>query len=302
MLAWYCDQFVLPLPDHHRFPMEKYRLLRERVASDDRIDLRVPEAATNDDLTRVHTGEYVDRVASGGLSRDEIRRIGFPWSTELVERSRRSSGGTILAAESALRDGCSVNLAGGTHHALADAGEGFCVFNDVAVAARALQARGLATRCSVLDLDVHQGNGTAAIFHGDDSVFTLSVHGASNYPFRKERSDLDIGLADGADDDAFLEAVRQGVGRALAPGADVAFYVAGADPFEGDRLGRLCVSKPGLRERDRIVFDACERAGIPVAVVMSGGYAEDVQDTVDIHAATVLEAASRVSRPTPIRP
>ena len=295
MLAWYCDQFVLPLPDHHRFPMEKYRLLRERVASDDRIQLEIPEAATNHDLTRVHTAEYVGRVISGGLARDEIRRIGFPWSLELVERSRRSTGGTIHAAERAHRDGISVNLAGGTHHAFADGGEGFCVFNDVAVAARSLQSRGLVRRCAVLDLDVHQGNGTAAIFQGDDSVFTLSVHGASNYPFRKEASDLDIGLEDGVGDDPFLSAVHEGVGRALGAGADLAFYIAGADPFEGDRLGRLAVSMNGLEERDRIVFDACEQAGTPVAVVMSGGYAEDVHDTVEIHATTVLEAARRAS-------
>jgi len=234
-------------------------------------------------------------VTSGGLSRDEIRRIGFPWSPELVERSRRSTGGTIHAAECARRDGISVNLAGGTHHAFTDAGEGFCVFNDVAVATRSLQARGAANQCAVLDLDVHQGNGTAAIFSGDPTVFTLSVHGASNYPFRKEASDLDIGLEDGATDDAFLTAVRDGVTRALASGPDFAFYIAGADPYEHDRLGRLSVTKAGLRERDRVVFDACEEAGVPVAVVMSGGYAEDVYDTVEIHAATVLEAAHRVS-------
>ena len=295
MFAWYCDQFVLPLPDHHRFPMEKYRLLREHVAADERVQLEIPEAATNDDLTRVHCENYVSRVTSGGLSRDEIRRIGFPWSPELVERSRRSTGGTIHAAECARRDGISVNLAGGTHHAFTDAGEGFCVFNDVAVATRSLQARGAANQCAVLDLDVHQGNGTAAIFSGDPTVFTLSVHGASNYPFRKEASDLDIGLEDGATDDVFLTAVRDGVTRALASGPDFAFYIAGADPYEHDRLGRLSVTKAGLRERDRVVFDACEEAGVPVAVVMSGGYAEDVYDTVEIHAATVLEAAHRVS-------
>ena len=295
VLAWYCDQFVLPLPDHHRFPMEKYRLLREHVAGDDRIHLEIPEPATNVDLIRVHCEDYVARVASGGLSRDEVRRIGFPWSPELVERSRRSTGGTIHAAERARRDGISVNLAGGTHHAFTDAGEGFCVFNDVAVATRSLQARGMVARCAVLDLDVHQGNGTASIFQGDPTVFTLSVHGASNYPFRKEASDLDIGLEDGATDDIFLTAVRDGVRRALASGADFAFYIAGADPYEHDRLGRLSVTKAGLRERDHLVFDACEEAGVPVAVVMSGGYAEDVHDTVEIHAATVLEAARRVS-------
>lgn len=295
VFAWYSDQFVLPLPDHHRFPMEKYRLLRERVAVDERIELSIPEPATNEDLTRVHTAEYIFRVTSGELSKDEVRRIGFPWSPELVERSRRSTGGTIHAAEQARKDGVSVNLAGGTHHAFADAGEGFCVFNDVAVATRSLQARGLVDQCAVLDLDVHQGNGTAAIFSGDNSVFTLSVHGESNYPFRKEASDLDLGLEDGTSDDGFLSAVYLGVERALSNGADLAFFIAGADPFEGDRLGRLAVTKQALRERDRIVFDACERAGTPLAVVMAGGYAQDIHDTVEIHASTVLEAAIRTS-------
>ncbi len=279
--------------------MEKYRLLRERVAPDERIQLEIPEPATNEDLTRVHTDDYVARATSGRLTRDEIRRIGFPWSPELVERSRRSTGGTIHAAERAHEDGISVNLAGGTHHAFANAGEGFCVFNDVAVAIRSLQARGMVGRCAVLDLDVHQGNGTAAIFARDPSVFTLSVHGASNYPFRKEASDFDVGLADGVSDDLFLSAVHDGVDRAFAEGADLAFYIAGADPYEGDRLGRLAVTKNGLRERDRIVFDACEHAGTPVAVVMSGGYAEHVDDTVEIHAATVLEAARRVAASAP---
>ncbi len=298
MLAWYCDQFVLPLPEHHRFPMEKYRLLREHVEDEERIHLAIPEAATDDDLRRVHQQDYVSRVVSGSLSRDEIRRIGFPWSPELVERSRRSVGGTIHAAECACRDGVSVNLAGGTHHAFSDAGEGFCVFNDVAVAARSLQARGMITRCAVLDLDVHQGNGTASIFANDPSVFTLSVHGASNYPFRKEASDLDIGLEDGTEDSVFLDAVRAGVSVALASDPDLAFYIAGADPYEHDRLGRLSVSKDGLRERDRIVFDACGAASVPIAVVMAGGYAENVHDTVEIHTATVREAARHQSAST----
>ena len=199
----------------------------------------------------------------------------------------------MAAALTALEEGTSVNLAGGTHHAFSDRGEGFCVFNDVAVAARDLQVSGRVKRCAVLDLDVHQGDGTAAIFHGDDSVFTLSVHGVDNYPFHKERSDLDLGLPDGTGDDAFLDAVRTGVARALEHGADLAFYVAGADAFEGDRLGRLGVTKEGMRERDEFVYEACARAGIPVAAVMSGGYAHDVHDTVDIHEATVRAAWTR---------
>ena len=271
--------------------MEKYRLLRERIAEYADITLAVPEAATSQALERVHTTDYVARVTQGELTREEVHRIGFPWSRALVERSRRSVGGTLAAGGAALEDGVSVNLAGGTHHAFVDHGEGFCVFNDVAVAIRTLQATVELNRCAVLDLDVHQGNGTATIFAEDDTVFTLSVHGANNFPFRKEQSDLDIELTDRASDADFLESVSIGVEQALSHGADLAFFIAGADPFEGDRLGRLSVSKDGMAERDSIVFEACERAGIPVAVVMSGGYAHDVTDTVDIHESTIRIAA-----------
>jgi acetoin utilization deacetylase AcuC-like enzyme len=285
--AFYCDHFVLPLPEGHRFPMEKYALLRERIALNPAIRLAVPNAATSEQLLRVHDAGYLERVERGALSRDEVRRIGFPWSPELVERSKRSVGGTLAAATAALEDGVAANLAGGTHHAFADRGEGFCVFNDVAVAVRDVQATGRVHRCVVLDLDVHQGNGTAAIFADDPSVFTLSIHGDKNYPFRKERSDLDLALPDGTSDPQFLDAVRLGLARVLQHGADLAFYVAGADAYEGDRLGRLAVSREGMRQRDDLVFEACARGGIPVAVVMSGGYAEDVSHTVAIHAATI---------------
>lgn len=296
MRAYYCDHFVLPLPPSHRFPMEKYRLLRARIAGDLDIELAVPDPATDEMLRRVHTGDYVSGVWSGRLSRERIRRIGFPWSPELVERSRRSVGGTVLAARSALAGGVSANLAGGTHHAFADHGDGYCVFNDVAVAIRDLQAHGEADRCAVVDLDVHQGDGTAALFRDDPGVLTVSVHGAGNYPFRKESSDLDIALPDGAGDDAFLRAVEIAVRRALDHDPDLVFFVAGADPFSGDRLGRLAVTKRGLLERDALVFELCERDGVPVAVVMAGGYAHDIEDTVDIHAATVRAAARSARR------
>lgn len=292
--AFYCDHFVLPLPEGHRFPMEKYALLRERVAGNPTLTLSVPNAATEESLLRVHDAAYLGRVEQGLLSRDEVRRIGFPWSEQLVERSKRSVGGTVAAAHAALEDGISSNLAGGTHHAFSDRGEGFCVFNDVAVAARDVQAAGQAHRCAVIDLDVHQGNGTAAIFAGDDSVFTVSVHGEANYPFRKEESDLDLPLPDGADDDPFLDAVRTGVRGAISSHPELVFYVAGADAYAGDKLGRLAVSKQGMRERDSLVFDACEAAGVPLAIVMSGGYAELVSDIVDIHASTILSGAARV--------
>jgi acetoin utilization deacetylase AcuC-like enzyme len=275
--------------------MEKYALLRERVQSDERTphtDLRVPDGATDEELCRIHTRDWVERVAAGDLTRDEIRRIGFPWSPQLVERSRRSVGGTLAAARSALDgDGVAVNLAGGTHHAFADRGEGFCVFNDVAVAARAMQAEGRAGRVAVVDLDVHQGNGTAAIFAGDPSVFTLSVHGAGNYPFRKEAGDLDVELPDGTGDDQYLDAVRRAVRVALDRSRpDLVLYVSGADPHERDRLGRLSVTIEGLAERDRIVLESGVEVGTAVAVVMSGGYGTSVEDTVSIHHNTVRAA------------
>ena len=305
MKIFYADHFVLPLPAGHRFPMSKYARLRERVHAElEGVELCVPEPATDAELLRVHAPDYVERVVHGTLDAAQVRRIGFPWSPEMVERSRRSVGATLAAARAAFTDAVSVNLAGGTHHAFADRGEGFCVFNDVAVAVRAMQAGGRACRFAVVDCDVHQGNGTAAIFDGDDDVFTFSVHGASNFPFRKERSTLDIALPDGAGDDAFLDAVRRGVDAAFGHAPELVFYVAGADAFAGDRLGRLDVSAAALAERDAIVFDACAAAGTPVAVSMAGGYAADVEDTVAIHHATVRAArdhARRVSATTTSR-
>jgi acetoin utilization deacetylase AcuC-like enzyme len=294
MRLYYCDHFVLPLPAGHRFPMEKYALLRDRVVAaglGTNGELCVPPAATDEELESVHDPGYVRRVRDGGLSPQEIRRMGFPWSPELVERSRRSVGGTLQASQAAMEDGIAVNLSGGTHHAFRERGEGFCVFNDVAVAARMMHREGRARRVAILDLDVHQGNGTAAIFAGDPAVYTLSVHGANNFPFRKEKSDLDLDLPDFAGDDLFLDAVQKGVETALTTSdPELAIFLAGADPFEGDGLGRLGVSKAGLGERDRIVFERCRDAGVPVAVVMGGGYAVRIEDTVDIHFATVKTA------------
>jgi acetoin utilization deacetylase AcuC-like enzyme len=299
MRIHYCDTFVLPLPEGHRFPMAKYRLLREAVEAEGiggEGALRVPEAAPDADLLRVHAPDWVQRVAAGTLAPAEIRRIGFPWSPGLVERSRRSVGGTLAAARAALEDGASANLAGGTHHAFPDRGEGFCVFNDVAVAIRALQAEGRVQRAAVVDLDVHQGNGTAAIFRDDPDVFTASVHGAGNFPFHKEPGDLDLPLPDGTGDAPFLAAVETALAAALDRGRpELLFYLAGADPFEGDRLGRLAVTREGLAERDRIVTETARRAGIPLAVVMGGGYAHDVADTVAIHLSSVRTAADLAS-------
>lgn len=295
MRAFYSDHFVLPLPEGHRFPMAKYARLRQRVVDEGVVgsaDLHEAPAAPWDALTLVHTPAYVAAVAAGTLPADMQRRIGFPWSSAMVERSRRSAGATIAAALAALDDGAAANLAGGTHHAFADRGEGYCVFNDVAVAARVLQRDGRSARLAVVDCDVHQGNGTAAIFRGDPTVFTFSMHGARNYPFRKETSDLDVELADGTGDDAYLAALAAHLPAVFATGPDLVFYLAGADPFEGDRLGRLRLTKAGLAARDRLVFTACHAHGVPVAVAMSGGYAPEVDDIVDIHLATVRAAAA----------
>jgi acetoin utilization deacetylase AcuC-like enzyme len=295
MKAFYTDHFVLPLPPEHRFPMLKYRLLRERVVSEGIVaaeNLLVPEAATDTQILRAHDADYLERVKTGTLAPKEIRRIGFPWTPEMVERSRRSSGATIAACRAAFEDGVAVNLAGGTHHAFRDHGAGYCVFNDSAIAARAMQAEGRARRIVILDCDVHQGDGTASILAGDTSIFTFSIHGARNFPFHKERSDLDIELDDGTGDGLYLEMLEEGVSRALAlAGADLAIYLAGADPYHGDRLGRLGLSMDGLARRDRLVLEMCRAQRLPVSVSMAGGYAREVADIVTIHAQTVRIAA-----------
>jgi acetoin utilization deacetylase AcuC-like enzyme len=300
--AFYSDRFVLPLPEGHRFPMVKYRRVRERCLDEGILspaDLSEPPAATWDELALAHDDDYLVAVRDGALPPLAQRRIGFPWSPEMVERSRRSSGATIVAARVALEEaaergwGVAANLAGGTHHAGPAHGEGFCVFNDAAVAARVLQRDGLVRRVAVLDCDVHQGNGTAAIFARDPSVFTFSIHGARNFPFRKERSALDVELPDGADDEAFLAALDLHVPQVLADfRPDLAVYLAGADPWRDDRFGRLGMSKEGLAERDRLVLGLCREMGVPVAFAMAGGYARDTEDTVDIHVATLRIASA----------
>ncbi len=291
MQIFYTDHFVLPLPDGHRFPMEKYARLRALVDAAGlagRDALSVPHAATDVELLRAHDRGYLQRVVDGTLAPAEMKRIGFPWTPQMDERSRRSAGATIEACRAALERGVGVNLAGGTHHAFRDRGEGYCVFNDSAVAALAMQAEGRAKRVAILDCDVHQGNGTAAILAEDVSVFTFSIHGANNFPFRKESSDLDIELPDGTTDDEYLVALEDGVCHALSAGRpDLAIYLAGADPFADDRLGRLALTKDGLAARDAMVFSLCRDAGVPVAIAMAGGYARNIGDTVDIHLRTV---------------
>ena len=295
MKVFYSDHFVLPLPEGHRFPMVKYSMLRERVAASGICapgELLVAEPVSDEEILRAHHPDYLKRVVSGTLTDKEVRRIGFPWSPRMVERSRRASGGTLGACLTALEDGLAANLAGGTHHAFADSGEGYCVLNDSAIATRAVQDAGLVERVLIIDTDVHQGNGTAAILRGDPTVFTFSIHGAKNFPFHKEQSDLDIALPDGAADAEFLSALEAGLKAALdASGAQLAIYLAGADPFEDDRLGRLAVTKRGLAERDRLVLEACRDRGIPVALTMAGGYARRVEDTVDVHFQSIRRAA-----------
>ena len=302
MQAFYSDQFVLPLPPGHRFPMPKYRLLRERIDGEPGFRLRPAEPASEGELALAHDPSYIGAVLQGTLSAAMQREIGFPWTERMVERSRRSVGATIGAARAALAEGVAANLAGGTHHASADKGGGYCVFNDAAVAARLMQAewhrqrRSVAggLRVAVIDLDVHQGNGTAAIFRDDPTVFTLSLHGAKNFPFRKEASDLDVELPDGCTDAPYLAALDAALEQLWArhgstpPG--LVFYLAGADPHEGDRLGRLKLSAAGLAERDRRVFTACRERRIPVAVSMAGGYGRDIADTVAIQHRTLHEA------------
>jgi len=290
------DRYRLPLPDGHRFPVEKYRALRKRLeaeaAAGAALEFIEPHAATDEEILRVHDRAYVGRVMAGTLTPAEVRRIGFPWSEQLVARSLRSTGAAVDAAAAALEDGIAASLAGGTHHAGSDWGEGYCVFNDTAVAAREMQARGMVERVVILDLDVHQGNGTAEIFAADPSVFTVSVHGARNFPLRKHPGDLDIGLEDGADDSTYLAAVDAALDGALGEGrADLLLYIAGADPYGGDRLGRLSVSRAGLLERDRRVLAAARSAGLPVGIVCGGGYCADIGAIVEIHAGTMLLAA-----------
>jgi acetoin utilization deacetylase AcuC-like enzyme len=293
---FYTDHFELPLPEGHRFPMSKYRRLRDRIVQSSlhaEDILLVPPAATREQLILAHDPAYVDRVFSGQLSEMEIRRIGFPWSKKMVERSCRSSGATLAAARASLDDKVAVNMAGGTHHAMKDAGEGFCVFNDSAVTIRTLIREGVIQSAVVVDCDVHQGNGTAHILGCDPNVFTFSLHGEKNFPARKCPGSLDIDLPDGTNDDGYLIALSKGLAHCLQHGPfDLMIYLAGADPYEGDRLGRLKLTKDGLAKRDQLVLDTARDNQIPVAIAMAGGYAPNVEDIVDIHARTIAIASA----------
>jgi acetoin utilization deacetylase AcuC-like enzyme len=294
MRFWTHDRTAFPLPAGHRFPLPKYRLLRAAVQREGLGEVLESPPATWRLLAAVHDEAYLERVRDGGLSRREERALGLPWSPELVERGRRSTQGTVEAARDALATGFGMNLGGGTHHAGADVGRGYCLFNDVAVAVEALRAEGRLGRVLVVDCDVHQGDGTAELFADDDDTFTVSLHGGANYPFKRATSDLDVDLPNGTGDADYLAALRDALDRAWpASRPELVFYLAGADPWTGDALGRLALTKAGLRERDRDVLDRAEAAGVPVCVALAGGYAPDVRDTVAINLATARLVAAR---------
>ena len=294
--CWTSARYTIALPAGHRFPIEKYALLRDGVVSSGLVSaetLHEPARASVEAVRLVHTERYVTALVTGTLSDAEQRRIGLPWSESLVERSFRAVGGTCEAAAAALDHGVTMNLAGGTHHAFPDHGEGFCVFNDVAVAIRLLQSEGRIGRAAVIDLDVHQGNGTHAAFARDDSVFTFSMHGGRNFPFHKVPGTLDIELEDGTGDDTYLEALAAALPMVIARAApDIVFYLAGSDPHEGDRLGRLRLTFDGLARRDAMVLDACREVGLPVVITIAGGYGRDIGDSVRAHLNTVRIAAA----------
>lgn len=292
MKAFYTDHFVLPLPSGHRFPMEKYSKLRNLVGALEGIELVEAPAASDTQILYAHDPQYLIKIIQGHLDPKEQREIGFPWSEKMVERSRRSAGATVAACKAAMSEGVAVNLAGGTHHAYRDMGSGFCVFNDSAIAARALQKEvSSKLKVAIIDLDVHQGNGTASILQQDSSIFTLSIHGENNFPFKKEVSDLDFGLADGCEDQAYLQALENCLDELdsrFRP--DSLIFLAGADPHEGDRLGRLKISSEGMRLRDGAVLQYALDRNLPIALSMAGGYGKEIESTVQIHFQTIKTA------------
>ena len=290
MQVFYTPRYYAEIGEGHVFPIRKFELVRDRLLAEGTLDpseIVEPSPAPLEDVLLVHTEDYVTRLCNRQLTTKEIRRLGLPWSESLVRRSFYAVGGTLAAAQSALANGCSSNLAGGTHHAFADRGEGFCVLNDVAIAIRALRARNSIRRAAIVDCDVHQGNGTATIFAGDNDTFTFSMHGANNYPLFKAQSTLDVELADGTRDGDYLESLARHLPNVFAHEPDIVFYLAGADPYAGDKLGRLALSIDGLRERDAYVLSECYERELPVVTVMSGGYGKDINDTIEIHCNTI---------------
>ncbi|HYY41621.1 MAG TPA: histone deacetylase [Pyrinomonadaceae bacterium] len=300
MRVFYTPRYYADIGAGHVFPIRKFELVRDRLLHEGTLraaDLSEPEPAPLTDVLLVHTEDYVTRLRAGTLTPRELRRLGLPWSKALVRRSFLAAGGTTAAARWALAAGVGSNLAGGTHHAFSDHGEGFCVLNDVAIAIRVLGRDGLSVRAAVIDCDVHQGNGTATLFADDPAVFTFSMHGAKNYPLFKVRSTLDVELADETSDETYLQTLAAHLPRVFAHKPDIVFYLAGADPYKGDKLGRLALTIAGLRARDELVLGACRARGVPVVTVMSGGYAADINDTVEIHCNTIRAVRAVYSEP-----
>jgi acetoin utilization deacetylase AcuC-like enzyme len=296
MKCVYHPSYPVALPPGHPFPGSKYSLLKDLLLAQGIVaagDILQPDPLDSPTLELVHTPEYLAKLASSGLSAAEQRRLGLPWSEALWQRSRLASAGTLLTARTALEQGVAGNLAGGTHHAFADHGEGFCVLNDVAIAVRKLQSERLIERAAIIDLDVHQGNGTAAIFEGDDAVFTFSMHGERNYPLAKMRSNLDVPLRDGVGDAEYLEALERQLHTVLdRADADLAFYLAGVDVAAGDRYGKLALTEEGIRRRDRWVIETVRSRGLPLCIVLAGGYAPTRARTAELHAHVFREAAA----------
>ena len=290
MRVFYSPNYYADIGDGHIFPIRKFELVRDRLLLEGTLrpeNLIEPTPASPEDVLQVHTEDYVQRLCAGKLTSKELRRLGLPWSESLVRRSFYAVGGTIAAARAALAEGVGSNLAGGTHHSFADHGEGFCVLNDVAVAIHTLRRDGLIRRSAIIDCDVHQGNGTATLFTGDPDVFTFSIHGAKNYPLFKAKSTLDVELDDGTTDEPYLQALTDSLPTIFQHHPDIVFYLGGADPYVGDKLGRLAVSIAGLRQRDELVLSECYEREVPVVTVMSGGYGEVIGDTVEIHCNTI---------------
>jgi acetoin utilization deacetylase AcuC-like enzyme len=288
--VFYTPRYYADIGQGHIFPIRKFELVRDKLLAEGTLhsdELVEPAPAPLEDVLLVHTEDYVSRLCSGDLTPKEIRRLGLPWSESLVRRSFYAVGGTLAATAVSLTDGYSSNLAGGTHHSFADHGEGFCVLNDVAIAIRALRARKLIQRAAIVDCDVHQGNGTATIFAGDAGTFTFSIHGANNYPLFKANSTLDVELPDGTSDAAYMDTLAGHLPHVFQSDPEIVFYLAGADPYRGDKLGRLALSIEGLRERDAYVMRECYEREVPIVTVMSGGYGKDINDTIEIHCNTI---------------
>jgi len=290
MRVFYTPRYYADIGSGHIFPIRKFQLVRDKLLAEGTLrpgDLCEPASATQEQVRLVHTDDYVTRLCNGTLTTRELRRLGLPWSPSLVQRSFYAVGGTIAAAHCSLEDGFSSNLAGGTHHAFAERGEGFCVLNDVAIAIRSLRSKRLIGRTAIIDCDVHQGNGTATIFKDDPETFTFSIHGANNYPLFKVQSSLDLELPDNTGDEIYLQTLANNLPAVFRFDPEIVFYLAGADPYRGDKLGRLALTIDGLRRRDDLVLQECYEREVPVVTVMSGGYGKELRDTIEIHCNTI---------------